>query len=177
MPALAVPLVALALVAHRSPLLAASRSGPIARSIARTSAIVAGEPHPQQQPQQLGPIAAAEDIGANVEIELEGDDAWQVKLASPEVQALRQKLIDQYLALDRSEEYAIKEVDEFLSDPSRSAGWVKAQELQNLPGWGFGDDKGAGNQVYFFAACFLAGIVLQAGAKYLGSLTGATPSS
>ncbi|KAG8468567.1 hypothetical protein KFE25_013650 [Diacronema lutheri] len=101
-------------------------------------------------------------------------EAWTVKVGTPSVQALRADLIAQYLRLGKTHEYAVTEVDAFLSDPARSRSWVRAQELQQMPGWGFGrssrDDGEApasSSQVPFLIAAFVGGALLKLAADAL----------
>jgi len=52
--------------------------------------------------------------------ELSQQENWQIHLQSVEVQEVREQLVEKYLSLGRSQEYAESEVDNFLNDPNRS---------------------------------------------------------
>jgi hypothetical protein len=117
--------------------------------------------------------AAARADTARAEDEAE---RWAAKVRTPEVQALRESLIQQYLKLGKDETYSAREVDAFLSDPKRSQTWVRAQELQDMPAWGFGlvsgsegkEASGASSQLPFLLALFGVGAVLAFAAERLG---------
>lgn len=105
-------------------------------------------------------------------------EEWAAKLRTPNVQALRANLIEQYIKLGRTQDYAEKEVGEFLADPSRSRTWIRAQELQDMPGWGFGKVPGtrtragepSASQIPLFLAFFVGGALLKFGAERIGDL-------
>eukprot|EP00816_Leptocylindrus_hargravesii_P004181 CAMPEP_0196804924 /NCGR_PEP_ID=MMETSP1362-20130617/4625_1 /TAXON_ID=163516 /ORGANISM="Leptocylindrus danicus, Strain CCMP1856" /LENGTH=190 /DNA_ID=CAMNT_0042177517 /DNA_START=49 /DNA_END=621 /DNA_ORIENTATION=+ len=53
------------------------------------------------------------------------DALWTQALTTDEVQLVRQELVAKYLQLGRSQEYAEREVDEFLSDRERSEKYLE----------------------------------------------------
>jgi len=55
----------------------------------------------------------------------EGEANWMSELDSKEVQEVRNELIQKYLSLGRTMEYAEMEVDKFLSDPERSSQFLE----------------------------------------------------
>lgn len=82
-----------------------------------------------QPPASLQPPAAAA-ILADVDVVRPELDEWAEKVATDEVQTMRQDLIDQFLQLGRDLPYAEEAVDSFLADPARSRAWVHAREQQ-----------------------------------------------
>lgn len=113
--------------------------------------------------------------GETAAVDSAAADEWAAKLRTPRVQALRADLIEQYLKLGRTREYAEKEVGEFLADPSRSRTWVRAQEMQDMPGWGFGRVSGtrgepSASQIPIFVAFFVGGALLKFGAEHISNL-------
>lgn len=74
--------------------------------------------------QQFAPLATTTGISdeetTSEKTELSSEESWQIQLESKEVQEVRQELIQKYISLGRTMEYAEVEVDKFLSDPERS---------------------------------------------------------
>lgn len=56
---------------------------------------------------------------------------WALQLESEEVQEVRAELVQKYLSLGRTQEYAEREVDEFLSDPERSQQFLEMRRYAN----------------------------------------------
>uniref|UniRef100_A0A6U3RM51 Uncharacterized protein n=1 Tax=Ditylum brightwellii TaxID=49249 RepID=A0A6U3RM51_9STRA len=56
---------------------------------------------------------------------------WALQLESAEVQEVRAELVQKYLSLGRTQEYAEREVDEFLSDPERSQQFLEMRRYAN----------------------------------------------
>jgi hypothetical protein len=82
------------------------------------------------------------------------------------LQEVRQQLIDKYLSLGRSQEYAEVEIDNFLNDPSRSRKflemkkYVKSQENASM---GF-------ENFFLYGGAFLVGLLGDGIFKYILSL-------
>mmetsp|Transcript_36702 Transcript_36702/g.62491 ORF Transcript_36702/g.62491 Transcript_36702/m.62491 type:complete len:150 (-) Transcript_36702:475-924(-) len=72
-----------------------------------------------------------------------------------EMETIRRELIEKYIKLGHSEEYADREVDYFLEDSDRSAQYVEMRRIAMARG----NDLGIENFVQF-AAAFLVGMLL-----------------
>ena len=79
---------------------------------------------------------------------------------------IRQELIDKYLSLGRTYEYAETEIDEFLSDPSRSQKYLdmrKYVKSQQDASMGF-------ENFLFYAGAFVFGLLGDFIFKYIASI-------
>jgi hypothetical protein len=91
------------------------------------------------------------------------EESWQEYLQSREVQEVKEQLIQKYLSLGRSQEYAEKEIDTFLNDKSRSQKflemrkYVKSQQNASL---GF-------ENFFFYGGAFFVGLLGDATFKYI----------
>jgi len=60
------------------------------------------------------------------------DEEWRRRLRTSEVQNVRKELIKKYLAMGRTEDVAIREVDEFLNDRERSTPFLEMRHYAKV---------------------------------------------
>lgn len=83
------------------------------------------------------------------------EESWQIYLESSEVQEVRQQLIEKYLSLGRSQEYAEVEIDNFLNDPDRSRKFLEMKKYvksQKDASMGF-------ENFFFYGGAFFVGLL------------------
>eukprot|EP00559_Dactyliosolen_fragilissimus_P005062 CAMPEP_0184855122 /NCGR_PEP_ID=MMETSP0580-20130426/441_1 /TAXON_ID=1118495 /ORGANISM="Dactyliosolen fragilissimus" /LENGTH=170 /DNA_ID=CAMNT_0027349551 /DNA_START=75 /DNA_END=587 /DNA_ORIENTATION=+ len=85
---------------------------------------------------------------------------WIANLQSKEVDEVRQELIQRYITLGKSQEYAEKEVEEFLSDPERSEQFLEMRRYSKAQA----DELGF-ESVFQIGGAFILGLIGQVGFK------------
>jgi galactose-1-phosphate uridylyltransferase len=94
------------------------------------------------------------------------EDSWQLYLQSRDVQEVRQELIEKYLSLGRSQEYAETEIDKFLNDPSRSQKFLEMKKYVKSQ-----EDASMGFENFLlYGGAFFVGLLGDAIFKYIVAL-------
>ena len=95
--------------------------------------------------------------------DLSNEEGWQEYLQTREVQEVRQQLIDKYLSLGRTQEYAEVEIDRFLNDPSRSQKFLEMRKYVKSQ-----EDASMGFENFLLYGCaFIFGLLGDAIFKHL----------
>ena len=87
--------------------------------------------------------------------------AWELQLQTKEVEEVRQELIQKYISLGRTLEYAEKEVDQFLSDPERSQQFLDMRRYAKAQANDLGFES-----LFQIGGAFMLGLGFTVGANY-----------
>mmetsp|Transcript_276 Transcript_276/g.367 ORF Transcript_276/g.367 Transcript_276/m.367 type:complete len:165 (-) Transcript_276:270-764(-) len=105
-------------------------------------------------------------LANDLNVELSQEESWQVYLQSSEVQEVREQLIEKYLSLGRSQEYAEVEIDKFLNDPERSRKFLEMRKYVKSQ-----KDASMGFENFFlYGSAFFFGLLGDMIFKYIQSI-------